>query len=666
MTTGLGCSIGTVNSVTASVIPERSLPAVRTRRTSVTFDPAGGARIGGIPQFTMAVTDFADLSRDPDAVVVAGRLWSPANLVAAVVNGLLEVAQPDGGVVSTYPAVYSERQVALLRQALDLSGAGHVLLVPEPVAAAEWLAHEQGSLRDGLVLVYDLGGSSLDVAVVRIGAAGRGSSIVGEPLRSYDFGGRPLGTMIARYATDAAPGRVRSALSIVDIDGLRTEHIRDSLELVRACVRSAGLTMSDIDRVLLVGGASRPPEVVRTVAELGLPVVISADPSHCVAAGAAHLAARTHTLGSGHPGGRTPRVAVFSSAAAVSAMAMSAMTVFGPGGPAPTAALDRVPSADAAIGSVVFDLPRTDLSARTLRVPDRGSISDTRGSSTLVGDSAYGRFITPVSRSVAVGPTVTESRGSHPEPRHCCSANETTPTYANPARFTNPLPFAPLPHWQFPSVSGPMTGTPTSAPVLPSTPTEIAGGVPSRTGGVALPGSGPSGTAPVVVPVGGAMSGAGSSAGTSAGGVGSGTSTGGVPGGSAPSGNALGANGSGGSSTSGGSATSGGVGSSGGPSEAASHNGASGNSPSNGGASGGSASGSESTGGAMSGSSSSSGAASGGGSFAGGSSSGTTSSGSSHSAASGASAGTASGATSSGGSAAGGSDHASGGGARDR
>src|SRR5262245_1111822 len=149
MTTGLGFSIGTVNCVTASVIEERPRPAVRTRRTALTFDSAGGARIGGIPQFAMAVTDFADLGRDPDPVVVGGRLWSPANLVAAVVNGLAEFAVPDVGIVSTYPAGYSDKQVALLRQALDLSGADQVELIPEPVAAAEWLEHEQGPLEPG-------------------------------------------------------------------------------------------------------------------------------------------------------------------------------------------------------------------------------------------------------------------------------------------------------------------------------------------------------------------------------------------------------------------------------------------------------------------------------------------------------------------------------------
>ncbi|WP_169332564.1 Hsp70 family protein, partial [Nocardia exalbida] len=197
-----------MNSVTASVSADRPRPAVRSRRTAVTFDSAGGLRLGGIAQFSMAVTDFADLARDPEAVIVGGRIWSPANLVAAVV-GELRAAEPgasEAGVVTTYPAVYSGKQVALLRQALDLSGAGDVLLVPEPVAAAEWLEHEYGPLETGFVLIYDLGGTSLDVSIVRVGPDWDNHPMIGKPVRSYDFGGRPLGSMIARYAPDAKHG----------------------------------------------------------------------------------------------------------------------------------------------------------------------------------------------------------------------------------------------------------------------------------------------------------------------------------------------------------------------------------------------------------------------------------------------------------------------------
>src|SRR5690606_32525847 len=195
----VGLSIGAVNSVTASVSPARSRPSVRTRRTALTLDDHGATRVGNLPRFEPAVTDFADLARDPEPFVLGGRLHTAPGLVATVVRELLDTGEPIAGAVVTYPAVYSDKQVALLRQALDLEGLREAIMVPEPVAAAEWLEVEHGPLEPGFALVYDLGGASLDVTVVRVGPDWSDHPIVGNPRRCYDFGGRPLGATIARY-----------------------------------------------------------------------------------------------------------------------------------------------------------------------------------------------------------------------------------------------------------------------------------------------------------------------------------------------------------------------------------------------------------------------------------------------------------------------------------
>ncbi|MBF6471868.1 Hsp70 family protein [Nocardia abscessus] len=439
-----------MNSVTASVSAERPRPAVRSRRTAVTFDSAGGLRLGGIAQFSMAITDFADLGRDPDTVIVGGRIWSPANLVAAVVNELraVEPEAAQAGVVTTYPATYSDKQVALLRQALDLSGGGDVLLVPEPVAAAEWLEHEHGPLRTGFVLIYDLGGTSLDVSIVRVGPDWDNHPMIGKPVRSYDFGGRPLGSMIARYAPDASAASAGlSMTSIVDIDGLRVTHVQDSLQLVRDCVRAADITLSDIGCVLLVGGASRPAEVARALAELGRPVVISSDPGQTVAAGAALMAARTMALGASGEHAVAPRVAVFSSAAVVSAVAMSAVTVFGsPTVPELSPMLERLPDLAAPSDSLLVDVG----SERIADAWSWMSAPTTRNSGRALPaflsqrTSAYTRFITPAPRSAGYGPSMAESQlGSHP--RNCCAPRGSRyGGYGDPAYFVNPLPFGPV------------------------------------------------------------------------------------------------------------------------------------------------------------------------------------------------------------------------------
>ncbi|ONM48561.1 Hsp70 family protein [Nocardia donostiensis] len=438
MTTGLGFSIGTVNIVSALVTAEQPRPVVRTRRTTIGFDEAGGARLGGLTELPDAHTEFADLGRDPESVVVGGRIWSPANMFAAVVRDLLAAAEPAAAVVTTYPAHYCGKQVALLRQALDLSGAGHVELVPEPVAAAHWLENEHGPLAPGFVLVYDLGGNSLDVTVVRVGPDWDNPSIVGGPVRCYDFGGRPLGAMIARYAGDRAirpaePGSdTVSPASFIDIEGMRVEQVRDSLEVVRVAVHAAGIGLSDIGRVLVIGGAARPPQVARTLAELGLPVVMSADPGQCVASGAAAIAVRNAAPAARD---RSQRAPIFSGAAIFSAVAMSAATMLGGGAVEPDAdpATERFPGLDSG------EAPR-------FAVPDRATLNRTPNGGWSVSydpprRSAYTDMVSPAAYGKPYGPSLAESRPRHSGPRDCCAPDDRGAGYSDPARFTNPIPF---------------------------------------------------------------------------------------------------------------------------------------------------------------------------------------------------------------------------------
>ncbi|MEU7141184.1 Hsp70 family protein [Nocardia sp. NPDC046473] len=484
--------------MTASATGVRTRPVVRSRRTAVTFDSAGGLRIGGIPQFSMAVTDFADLSCDPEPMIVGGRIWSPANLVAAVVNGLrdAERAASESGAVATYPATYSDKEVSLLRQALDLSGASDVALVPEPVAAAEWLENEHGPLEPGFVLVYDLGGTSLDVTVVRVGPDWENHPMVGKPVRSYDFGGRPLGAMIARYAHDAKPGATAptSTLSMVDIDSLRTSHVHDTLDVVRAAVRSADLTLSDISSILVIGGASRPAEVARTLAELGRPLVVSADPGQTVAAGAALMAARTMALAASGGNQHAPRVAVFSSAAVVSAVAMSAVTVFGsPSVPSASPVLEHFPGLDAPTTDTLLYDSSADLASHRdawVATPAGWTTSRTlAAAASMPRPSAYGLFITPASHATKLGPSVAESRlGSHNEPQLPGATTSHGGTYADPAYFINPLPFGQL---------IPQLGQP-PAPGTPAQPAAPIAGIPAVPAPGSIPAAPPANSAPTV------------------------------------------------------------------------------------------------------------------------------------------------------------------------
>ncbi len=313
MAVGLGLSIGTVNTV--SVLAEegsaKAPPGRRkkqraqpiTRRTTLTFDSTGVARVGMIPRHGRAVTEFADLTqRSSTWARVGNRALAPADLVATVAKCLIDEVVRDHpgcgtglGIAVTYPARYADEQVDALRAALDRVELTQVALVAEPVAAAAWLEADRGPLMPGLTLVYDLGGAGLDVTLVRVGAGCPRNPIVGVPLRSTEFGGRAFGALIAEHA---GPGLSSSSVSesVADtIAGeLRARHVRESLQLVYRCLRVADVTMADVDRVLVVGGAARPAEVAEVLAaELARPVIAGADPERTTADGAAIIGRRT-------------------------------------------------------------------------------------------------------------------------------------------------------------------------------------------------------------------------------------------------------------------------------------------------------------------------------------------------------------------------------------
>ncbi|WP_433591274.1 Hsp70 family protein [Nocardia sp. CA-145437] len=412
---------------------------MRVRRTAVTFDSAGGPQIGGIPRFAPVVTDFADLTADPDPVVIGGRIWSPADLIAAVVNGLIESHAPEAPAVTTYPACYSDKLVTRIRRALDWSGAADVTLMPEPVAAVEWLDEEYGLSENGITLVYDLGGNSLDLAVVRTESEVEERGILGRAERSYDFGGRPLGALLAKYARSIAPGATEPVSAVVpasDTNRLRSWHIRNSLRLVRSVVHRAGLHMEEIDRVLLIGGAARPPEVARVLSDLGRPVVMSPDPAHTAAVGAAIAAFRSVDTGSAI-GRYAPRAAVISGAAVASALAMSAATVLGgpvagpPGLQAAPEPTDPPAGASAPGGGdvMVLDDAAAPAGTRSHAVATVAAVRSYAPQAPTVTSTWYnGR------------PVDTTGGGSHCETRALTLTNPAV-TYANPAQFTNPLPF---------------------------------------------------------------------------------------------------------------------------------------------------------------------------------------------------------------------------------
>lgn len=333
MTLGVGLSIGTVNSVLALTTDDAE-PRLRSCRTAAEIgDGADGPRAERFPSAAL-VGAFTDQGGVPG---IANRTdpGAAAELVAAMTRRLLTETETDAAMLAC-PAVCSVVESAALRTALDAAGLPRVELTSEPVAAATWLQSRSPEGDADLVLVYDLGGSSLDIAVVRRDPDTDRYRLVGRAARTHEFSGRAFTAAVARYAHDTTadagcPGHMQ-AVPNDDVVRLRCAWIHASVPLVRECVRVAGVSVAELDRILLVGGAVRPAEVARVLADaLGVPVVTAPDPASCVAIGAALLAARsgdpaTVVVAASRVRNPGKRIALFAAVASVVATA----AMFGP------------------------------------------------------------------------------------------------------------------------------------------------------------------------------------------------------------------------------------------------------------------------------------------------------------------------------------------------
>ncbi|MEO8536600.1 MAG: Fe-S protein assembly chaperone HscA [Betaproteobacteria bacterium] len=225
----------------------------------------------------------------------------------------------DGAVV-TVPAYFDDAQRQATKDAATLAGLPILRLLNEPTAAA--IAYGLDNASEGTYAVYDLGGGTFDISILRLSRgvfevlATNGDSALGgddfdhrvfcwalqesglPPLAAADA--RELMTR-ARHAKEmltgheAAPVVARLAAGTVEAEltsAIFTEITRTlvakTLAPVRRALRDAKLEPPDIDGVVLVGGATRMPQVRCAVAELfGQPPLTNLNPDEVVAIGAA-------------------------------------------------------------------------------------------------------------------------------------------------------------------------------------------------------------------------------------------------------------------------------------------------------------------------------------------------------------------------------------------
>lgn len=341
----VGIDLGTTNSLLAylrsdgepEIVPnadgERLTPSV------VFFDKheevklvGSSARDGGDPLRT--VFQIKRNMDDPNYFVeIDGRKWAPSEISALILSKLKRDCErligPIEEVVITVPANFNELARKSTIAAASMAGLKVRRLVNEPTAAALYYAHSRQI--SGRVMVYDLGGGTLDVTVMEIkgdeyrillseGARHLGGANFDEILLDLyaDEFRRSVGTDLftdergrRRYLQavedakkilsklqnytdtlgDERIGLTRVAISRDVFELAISRLLTRTVMLVEQAVGSIGLTVKDIDHVLLVGGSTRIPRVKEMLERIfGKAPLSCGNVDECVALGAALFA----------------------------------------------------------------------------------------------------------------------------------------------------------------------------------------------------------------------------------------------------------------------------------------------------------------------------------------------------------------------------------------
>ncbi len=235
------------------------------------------------------------------------------------------------GAVITVPAYFDEGQRQATKDAAQLAGLNVLRLISEPTAAA--IAYGLDNASEGVYAVYDLGGGTFDISILRLTqgvfeviATGGDSALGGDDYDHAlaDFVLAQTGLAVKSDADKAAmllaARAAKEALTATDsiafhADLTRTTALFDlSLEqfeqatqaltdrtiaAVRKALRDAKLKRDDLQAIVLVGGATRMPQIRRAVAHFfGREPLVNLNPDEVVALGAAIQA---HQL-AGHKG----------------------------------------------------------------------------------------------------------------------------------------------------------------------------------------------------------------------------------------------------------------------------------------------------------------------------------------------------------------------------
>ncbi|MGB1953328.1 MAG: molecular chaperone DnaK, partial [Candidatus Puniceispirillum sp.] len=337
----------TTPSMVAFVDDEERLIGQSAKRQAVT-NPENTLfaikRLIGRRHSDKVTKDFAKLvpydlmaAKNGDAwVKVKGDEYSPSQISGFVLRKLKEDAEAFLGetvtqAVITVPAYFNDAQRQATKDAGKIAGLEVLRIINEPTAAA--LAYGLDRKESGLIVVYDLGGGTFDVSVLEVGD---GVFEVKSTNGDTFLGGEDFDHSIIDYLADefkksdgvdlrqdklalqrlkeaaekakielssslqtdvnlpfitadaSGPKHMNIKLTRANLEKLVSKLVQRTLKPCQAALKDAGVSASEIDEVILVGGMTRMPKIIETVTEFfGTEPHRGVNPDEVVASGAA-------------------------------------------------------------------------------------------------------------------------------------------------------------------------------------------------------------------------------------------------------------------------------------------------------------------------------------------------------------------------------------------
>ena len=352
MARAVGIDLGTTNSCIATLEGGEptvivNAEGMRTTPSVVAFSKSGEILVGEVAK-RQAVTNvdrtISSVKRHMGTdwtVDIDGKKWTPQEISAQILMKLKRDAEaylgePVTDAVITCPAYFNDAQRQATKDAGRIAGLDVKRIINEPTAAA--LAYGLDKAKgDHTVIVYDLGGGTFDVSVIEIAEvdgehqfevlATNGDTFLGGEdfdIRLIDYlvdefkkesginlKGDPLAMQRLKEAAEKAkielsstqqtdvnlpyvtadasgPKHLNVKVSRAKLESLVEDLVQRTIEPCRTALKDAGLDVSDIHEVILVGGQTRMPLVQKTVAEFfGKEARKDVNPDEAVAVGAA-------------------------------------------------------------------------------------------------------------------------------------------------------------------------------------------------------------------------------------------------------------------------------------------------------------------------------------------------------------------------------------------